>query len=505
MMHRANLANRMTLLLGCGFSAAICAGISCRNGPAAPAFELRLAMDQDIVTVDPHQHDDSVTHSVLTNIYDPLVAFDREMKLRPALAMQWESPGDLVWRFHLRPNVRFHDGRLLTAADVKASLDRARRGKTAHYLAAVAEVIAFDDLTLEVRTSKPLPVLLNKMTVIGIVPADAPDPIRNPVGTGAYRVVRYEAGRFLELAANDDFWGGRPRIRRATFQALPDPEERVRALARGEIQLAREIKARDMAKLDPRLPVKLVSRPGLAVNFLGVNFRTKSPLLERSIREGIFWALDPQEIIREAGLTAAPIDQLVPPSIFGFLPEPDQSMRVRPDLAHATRLLKQAGYPEGFEIALEMSKAAANSTGQVIGRQLEKVGIRVRVVGLDWAELNSRLESQQSLFYMIGWSCSGDASDILEAVLHTPDGTYGRSNFGGYSNKELDRLIEEASDILQPNARLRILQGAMRLSLDELPLIPLYRRSRAYGAHSGLGFEPRQDGQVVLFELSPPG
>lgn len=461
---------------------------------------LPLAMDQDIVALDPHQHDDSVTHSVLSNVFDPLVTFDKEMKIVPALATSWENPTDLVWRFHLRPGVSFHDGRRLTASDVKGSLDRVRRGKAAHYLSSVQEVRVIDDLAVDIHTSKPVPVLLNKLTVVGIVPASAPEKIETPVGTGAYRFSRYEKGRFLELEANDGFWGDPPRIRMAVFKVLPDPAERAKALASGEILLAREVRRRDMARLPGGPPVKLLRRPGLAVYFLGVNFRVKGPLLERKVREAIFWALDRQEIIEEAGLEAAPIAQLVSPYVFGFLPE---VVGGRPDLARAATLLAEAGHPQGLETTLEMSKAAAGTNGPAIARQLERVGILVRVVGLDWAELNSRLEKQESPFYAVGWSCAGDASDILDAVLHTrASETWGSANFGGYSNPKLDRLIEEAGEVLNPDRRLRVLQQAMKLSLEDLPLIPLYVRSRTYGIHESVRFSPRQDGQIILSEIS---
>ena len=91
--------------------------LSCRKSSKS-AETLNLAMDQDILTIDPHHHDDSVTHSVLGNVYDPLVSFDRQMRIVPALAVSWENPTDLIWRFRLRPKVTFHDGRAMSAADV---------------------------------------------------------------------------------------------------------------------------------------------------------------------------------------------------------------------------------------------------------------------------------------------------------------------------------------------------------------------------------------------------
>ncbi len=459
-------------------------------------------MEQDVITLDPHQHDDSVTHSVLSNVFDSLVAFDGSMRVVPALATSWENPTDLIWRFHLRSKVTFHDGRPLTAADVKYSLERAGGTKVAHYLAAISKVETLDEETFEIHTRSPEPVLLNKLAVVAIVPAGTPLPLSNAVGTGAYRVAGYRKGHVLELVANGAFWGGRPAIQRALVKVVPDSSERARALVRREILLAREVAEKDLAGAGGA-HVRFLSEPGLTIVFLGINFRVPGPLRSVEVRRAIFWALDPREIIRESGLEGAPSDQLVPPSVFGFVPRPEAG-RPRPELAK--ELLEKAGYPDGFDVTLEMPRTAAEKTGAILKRQLARVGIRLEVAGLEWSELSSHLDTGRSPFYSIGWACYGDASDLLDAMLHTKVGTtYGSANFGGYGNAAMDEAIERAGRILDPNTRLEALQQAMRTSLDELPLIPLYRRNRTYGADRSVRFVPRQNGQVKLFEISWTG
>lgn len=471
----------------------------CRKGKE-PADTLYLAMDQDVLTLDPHFHDDSVTHSVLSNVYDPLVTFDRSMRIVPALAVSWENPTDLTWHFHLRRGVTFHDGRPLTSTDVRQSLERASRMKTAHYLPAFSEIRVVDAETLEIHTLTPEPILLNKLAVVGIVPAGSPEPMVDAVGTGAYRVVEYQKGHSLTLAANETYWGGGPSIGKAVFRSLPDPAQRAQALARREIQLAREVTAKDLGASTDARHVRFLSEAGLAVVFLGVNFGNPGPLLSREVRTAIFQAIDPRELIRNSGIEANPSDQLVPASVFGFLPGFDPG-RPRPELAK--QLLRDAGYAEGFDLTLEMPKTTAAKIGDELTAQLARVGIRLNVVGLDWPVLSSRLDRRESPFYSVGWACFGDASDLLDAVLHTQAGpTFGGSNFGGYSNAALDAVIEKAGRTMDPALRLAALHEAMNLCLTELPLIPVYHRRRTYGVDESVRFVPRQNGQVVLFELS---
>ena len=475
--------------------AALLAG--CR--PAPPRV-LVVAMEQDVRTLDPHGHDESATHSVLSNLYEPLVNFDREMRIVPALAVAWSNPTDLRWRFQIRPGVRFHDGRPLGASDVRFSLERARRLRPASQLLSVAGVDVLDEATLEVRTTVPDPVLLNKLAGVGIVPADAPDTVTAPVGTGAYRLVERLPGGDLRLAANADHWGGAPPVAEALFRVFPGAAARTAALARGEIHLARDV-ARSQLAGAPRA-LRLVSHPGLVVVVLGVNFRTGGPLADRAVRQAIYWALDPAEVVARSGIEGDPVDQIVPPSVFGFLPG---GLGPRPQPERARDLLRRAGHAEGLDVTLEIAEGFASELGPVLSEQLGRVGIRTSVVGVDWPRLSARLDRQESPFFSVGWSCNGDASHVFETMLHTRAGAYGASNFGAYGNPELDRLVERAGTLLQPDVRLRVLHEAMRLALDDLPLIPVFNRKRTYAVDERVRFLPRLNGQVVLREISWAG
>ncbi len=455
-------------------------------------------MEQDVRTLDPHRHDDSATHSVLANIYEPLVTFDREMGIVPALADGWGNPTELSWRFHIRPGTRFHDGRLLSAIDVKFSLERARRLKSAVWPRSISRIDVLDEATLELGTTVPEPVLLNELASVGIVPAGTQEELVQAVGTGPYRVVQHLPGRSLRVAANESYWGGKPPIREAEFRVFPDSEARARALMAGEIFLTRELKRSDLAGA-PR-GVRFVSHPGLIVDVLGVNFRIPGPLLQKEVRQAIYLALDPGKLIERSGIEAVPADEIVPPSVFGFLPG---QRELRPQLDRARELLRRAGFPQGIDVTLEMSSAFAPSVGPAIEEQLAEAGIRATVVGIDWARFSERLGRQESPFFSVGWSCNGEASHALNGLLHSRvEGRWGASNFGAYSNPDLDTIIERAGTILKPADRLGELHGAMRISIEELPLIPVYNRKRTYGVDDRVRFLPRLNGQVLLREIS---
>lgn len=182
-----------------------------------PPQRLTLALEDDIVSLDPHAYDDEVTSSVLFNIYQGLVGFDPRMRIVLLLAERWENPNDLTWRFFLRPGIEFHDGRELQAEDVVFSLERARGGRLGHYLSAIGQVRALDSRTVEVVTKEPSPILLNKLSFVAIVPRGSPDTIRHPVGTGPYVLSEYRLRERLVLKSFSGYWGsGRRSQRRCT-------------------------------------------------------------------------------------------------------------------------------------------------------------------------------------------------------------------------------------------------------------------------------------------------
>lgn len=459
-----------------------------------------MGLESDLLGLDPHRHDENVTYCVMDNIYGHLVEFDDQMRIRPGLAASWENPEENVWRFQLRPGVAFHNGTPCDAADVKFSLDRARSLELGHYLATVKEVRVVDGLTVEVITSRPSPVLLNKLTFIAIVPSGSPDTIVQPVGTGPYRFVSHRSDTDLVLEACRSYWGPKPSIGRVRFRFYEDREKRLEALVSGEVHLVRDVSRADLAKAGNTEHIKLETIPGLSVGFLGFGLGPRSPFGQRQVRQAIYWAVDPKSWIDRIELDAQPSDQFVSPYVVGYLPE---YRPVRPDLEKAKSLMSRSRYPRGFATDLEVTQAASTRSGLVIVEQLAKLGIKVRLKVMSWSELSDRILKQRSPFFFVGWSCSsGDASDFLDACLHSPDERqYGSANWGGYRHVRMDRIIEQAGSTLDNRQRIELLHQAMALALEEMPLVPVYARSRNYAYHQSLDFLPRLDGSLNLSEI----
>jgi peptide/nickel transport system substrate-binding protein len=255
-----------------GLLAVALLGVACGHGADNGRAALRLVLHSDPQGLDPHLHDEVFTHSVLDNIYDSLAEFDASMKVVPALATSWDNPDELTWRFQLRPGVLFQDGRRLEAADVVASLERARthpQSKMSAYLVEVASVNAVDSATVEIHTRRPYPILLNKLTFIAIVPRDAPARIELPVGTGPYRFVSYAPGKQLELQTFAGSWhpGAREPVVDIGFES--DARRRVEALLLHHADIVAELPYPYADRVAATAGLAVRSSFGLAVTYLG--------------------------------------------------------------------------------------------------------------------------------------------------------------------------------------------------------------------------------------------
>ncbi|MEM9596104.1 MAG: ABC transporter substrate-binding protein [Acidobacteriota bacterium] len=482
------------------FALAAVFGGACGQTPT-PDSALRIGLAGEPVTMDPHLQDHAVTFTVLHNLFETLVTFDSERRIQPALAVSWSTPAEDVWRFRLRDGVTFHDGRPLTAEDVVGSLLRARdhdESRVDGYLASVTDVRAVDRTTVEVSTRGSAPLLLGKLALIYIVPVDAPPRISRPIGSGPYTLGDSEPGQSIAMRAFDGHWRGPPDVTRAEFHFFDRQGDRLDALRRGELDLIHEVPGVEAEELGKEPNLEIRERLGPRLHYLHLH-PGRPPFDDLRIRAAVDLALDRGVLAEELlGGYGAAAGQMTNPEVFGYSPE------LRPtacDPEAARGLLREAGYPDGFDIDLHVREG--RPAGPIV-RQLARVGIRARAVASPWGELYPRLKSRDVGFYYGGWSSvSGDASDFLDNKAHTPDDArgLGGSNFVGFSDPEVDRLIEASSLAFNTETRRGLLQQAAVQIAEAKVFLPLVMISDLYAVRRDLEWQPRVDGRIVIAEM----
>ncbi|MBV8200813.1 MAG: hypothetical protein JOZ15_09345 [Acidobacteria bacterium] len=492
----ARLLCRSVLAAACLAALAVLAA-GCSRPPAPRAQPLRIGLHSDPLVLDPHLRNEALTYSVLRNIYEGLTAFDAEMRIGPALAVSWENPNDLTWVFHLRPGVRFHDGRELTAADVVFSLERARSLPASgfgSYVVAVSTVRALDPHTVELTTRRPYAILLNKLAFVLIVPAGSPREIHQPVGTGPYRLASYQPGVRLALTAFEGYWGGPSAIGQVDLLPIASQRARVERLIAGGLDVVQEPGAENLARLRAAPACRVLEQESLTVHYLMAK-TARPPLSDLRVRRAIDLALDRTALVASVLRGEGhPIGQMVGRSVFGFAPDIAPPAR---DLAAARRLLAEAGYPGGIDLDLEFRPGRKAAE---IRRQLAEAGIRLRLVERPWAELFPRLLAHQVDFYLGAvLAPSADASDVFDSMVHSRDAAlgYGDSNLGDYHNAPLDALIQESGSTLDMLTRRAQLERCMHLLVQDVTLIPLYVPWNLFGVRDDIVWQPRHDGFLL--------
>ncbi|MFQ6103643.1 MAG: ABC transporter substrate-binding protein [Candidatus Glassbacteria bacterium] len=487
---------------------------------------LTVVQSSDIFTLDPHTFAETVTQSTLYRIMEPLIRLDSECKidLEGSLAEGWSNPDDLTWKFFIRPDVKFHNGKLLTASDVVASILRARNHPQTDVgggFGNVAQITAESQNVLVIRMNKPsaiLPYLLYSCLIMTEQQArrwSEEELNETPIGTGPYRLVSWERGKAVKLEAFEEYWRGKPAFDHVSIIPQTDPEKRVGMLSNGEADLIVDIPV-DMVETVLSLPqVKFISQVGIRVIFLGFDVSrdespyvdvTPNPLKDIRVREAIYRAIDENMIINEVlnGFGKA-ASQFCSPYVFGFNPNLE---RLPYDPRKARELLTEAGYPDGFSITLHCPNnryVKDEEIGEMVVKQLRAVGIDAKLEALPKEIFIPNTIDRKYSFFLMGWDCpNGDASSVFLDWLHSNDGgVYGYINAGGYSNASLDSIIEETEITLDPVKRAQLFEHAQEIGMSDIPWVPLHTQMNLYGVRKNISFKPRLDKQISLEEIYP--
>lgn len=417
------------------------------------------------------------------NIYEGLVAFDRTLKIVPALAVTWGNLDPNTWQFKLRKEVVFHDGSPFDAQSVINSFEDDKKNggdDMAGLLKNISEMKAVDSFTLQVKTLTPDPLVLSKLTKFFIHKSEN-------VGTGPYQVDRWEKGVKVSFKAFDQYWGQRPAYKAVDYAVTQDKTRRQSDFEKGLTDILVAV-PKDQAINLPKDQVK--SSYSLEVAFM--MFKLDDSLLkDRAMRENIRAMIDPARIEEIGNNFVRRVSQFVAPGVFGYnpsLPAPQYDEAKAPkNLFGDQKMRISLDYLSTYKTLVEY-----------LEKKFEEAGFVFRGNELSPQELIDKIKKNESQLYILGWqSENGDAGDFLDAFINSK----GEYNNGRYVNPVIDRLIEMGHQELNPTRRLELLQKIMELVNDDLIGIPLFESSRLYAVKKGITWEPRLDGLVLAKEV----
>lgn len=459
--------------------------LACSGHPAPNT--LTMVIESNPTNLDPRIGTDGQSEFIDELIFDSLVRKGPNFNLEPNIAERWEIPDPQTYIFRIRKGIRFHDGRPLTAKDIKWTLDTTRDGSlrtikgATYYL--VDKIEAPDDLTLIIHLKEPFAPLLWNLSegALGIIPyGSSKDFAAHPVGTGPYRFVRFDPDNQVILERNEAYWGPKPAVQRLRFAVVPDATTRALELRKGSADLAAPNSfPPDMVRALAREPKIAVERhPGSSLAYMAFNLR--DPILKAlRVRQALAYAIDRQTIVHYLLNDSARLsDSVLPPEHWAY--DPDVAhYPFDPDKANA--LLDAAGYPrkkDGVRFHLTMKTSTVEDTrllAAVLQQQLRRVGIALDIRSFEFATFYSDIVKGSFQMYSLRWiGYTNQDPDIFDDAFSTASFAPKRANRGYYSNPEMDRLIEEGRRTLDPQQRKRIYGEVQRILARDLPYIDLW-------------------------------
>ncbi|MBV9461044.1 MAG: ABC transporter substrate-binding protein [Bradyrhizobium sp.] len=518
--------------------AATIASITALSMSPASSQILRYANQGELKSLDPYTLKETTTIAHHAHVYEGLVTRDKELKIAPALAESWETLDPTHWRFHLRHNVKFHNGDPFTADDVIFSAERVR-AKGSNFLSNVppdAKFVKVDDTTIDVMLDAPNPILISQWDGWYIMDkkwcqehdAVAPTPVAATTpsyaslhenGTGPFFIESHQPGVKTVFKAFPGWWGkAEHNLKEIDFTSIGNDATRVAALLSGEVDVVEPVPLQDIQRANASGTATVMNGPEIRTIFLGMdqsrdellysNVKGKNPFKDIRVREAFYKAIDVEAIKNRVmrGL-ATPSALMIAPQLYALSKD---FTRPKYDPDGAKKLLTEAGYGDGFELTMDCpNDRYVNDAAicQAVVGMLARIGVKLDLLAQPKALYFGKVlkpGGYKTSFYLLGWTpASMDSHNVLHDILgcrdDPKDSTRGEANLGGYCNKDLDALADKVLVETDTAKRDQLIKQAFEIANKDYAYIPLHQQALSWGVSKKVKLTQRADNQVLLF------
>jgi len=470
----------------------------------------------DITTLDPHLVQDSRSAQIVLEIFSGLVAYGKDMTIVPELALSWEISGDgTQYTFLLQDGITFHDGRALTANDVKLSIERATdpalqsptaatylddivgvREKILGHEPYVAGVDVIGEQAIKFTLDEPKPYFLGKMTnpvaaIVDTSQSESSKPLQVLNGTGPFMVDEWLQHESMRLMGNDNYINDGPFIDEVVYVFDGDGmgmyennEIDIMELSAGRVKTMRD----DNSPLQEEM---VVGQPAFQVAYIGVNVMAP-PFDNSDLRRALFYAVDKEHIAAEIrDSSVVPAYRILPP---GFPAHSENTVGLTYDLELAKEFLLASGYSGSIVGNNELVMTLPGTTGippetfRFITKTWEKeLGVKVKIQQTEWGVYLQDLNDKSlQMFGGLSWNADYvDPHNFLDTLFHSASSM----NHSSYQNTDLDKVLEFARIEQDSEVRLALYQQAEDIILQDIPIIPLW-----FPLEGGFLVKPRVQG-----------
>ncbi|MCI2395664.1 ABC transporter substrate-binding protein [Aliiroseovarius sediminis] len=472
---------------------------------------VRVAYDADPVSLDPHEQLSGGTLQLSHMVYDPLVRWTQDLQFEPRLAESWEQIDDTTMRFKLKSGVKFHSGNMLTAKDVDWTFDRLKKSDDFKGIfAPFTDVEVVDDMTFDLKTSEPYPLVLHTATYIfpmdsafytgetddgkdksEIVKHGDSFASRNVSGTGPYVVSEREQGVKVVFDRFADYWDteSKGNVDQIVLTPIKEDPTRVAALLSGDVDFIAPVPPTDLQRVADADGVDLITMPGTRIITFQMNQERSEPLKDARVRQAIDYAVNNagivDRIMRGFGTVAA---QASPAGYLGH----DPSLTPRFDVEKAKALMEEAGYADGFSLTMMAPNnryVNDDKIAQAVASMLSQINIKVDLQTLPKAQYWPKFDERAADMMMIGWHAdTEDSANFHQFLSACPDADTGNGqyNSGNYCNEEADALMIATNTETDQDKRAEMLQKLEGILYEDAAYVPLHWQNLAWGSKAGM-------------------
>jgi peptide/nickel transport system substrate-binding protein len=482
-------------------------------GQAMAGKSIKIAFDADPVSLDPHVQLSAGMIQYAHMVFDPLIRWNKQGGFDGRLATKWERLDPLTVRFYLRKGVKFHSGNAFTAKDVAWTLARLKKSQDFKALFdPFVEPVIVDDYTIDIKTSKPYPLVLNMCTYIfpmdskfytgtddkglpkdAIVKTQYSFANVNESGTGKYQVTFREQGVKMVFTKFPEYWDNTGNVDEIVLTPIKNDATRVAALLSGDVDFIMPVPPQDYARIKGNSDLKLVTMSGSRIITFQMNQKRRPEFRNKKVRQAMVYAVNNAGIVKKIMKgTATVAGQQAPKGFAGYKEE----LTPRYDLNKAKELMKEAGYPDGFScsmIAPNNRYVKDEQIAQAVAAMLSKIGIKVNLKTMPKAQYWDEFDAQVADIQMIGWHPdTEDSSNYTEFLLMCPNKEtgFGQYNSGNYCNPKVDELIMQAMEETDLAKRSKLLQEVEQIVYDDAAYIPLHWQNLSWASKKSLMIEP---------------
>lgn len=449
-------------------------------------------------SLDPNMYNEIPALTITEQIFNTLLKVDENGNIVPELAESFEyvTPTELVIK--IKQGVKFHNGDTLTSKDVVFSINRMLDKPASRIMIdAIDKVEAIDDYTIKLTLSKPSsPLLFGLAHPLTAILNEKDTLAKNdviataPMGTGPYKFIEWGSGEKIELVAFDDYFEGRPKIDTLTYRAITENSSRLAALETGEIDIAYNMDAIDSGIVENNPELQLISQPTTSTEYITFN-TTKAPFDNKDFRKAVNYALNRQSMSDSIFMgKAKPANSIVNPNVFGHS---DKVEGYPYNVEKAKEYLKKSGIENPSFTLFVNDNTTRLQLAQIIQANLKEIGIDMVIETLEWGAYLQRTAQGEHQALLGGWvSGTSDADIVLYPLLHSASHG-GAGNRAFYTNKEFDKIVDEARLVSSPEERKALFLKAQDILQEEAPLGILLYKNENIGLNKkikGFKFDP---------------